>query len=406
MQDTVELYLLSIIIPTRNRKLYAMAALKQVCENTSDNIQVVIQDNSDDDSLKFEIDRYELSHRIKYNYTEGKLSFVDNFSIAVENSDGKYLCIIGDDDGINPEIEKFTAWMDSTDTHAVSPAIHCNYTWPGTGISYHNNDNGNLMITDFNLSYRIYDTKKELAKLLKSGGQNYLKLGLVKIYHGIVSKKAMDKVKEITGVYFGGLSPDIYSAVALSLVLDEVLHIDYPLTIPGVCSKSGSGHSSTGRHHGDLYSAPQLKGHNDYKWASQVPKFYSVETLWADSAIAAFKDMKRLDLISVFDLETLSAYGYYRYKQYNFYTTKNLRENNALNNISFLSSTLKVYRGFLRGPFKDLYYSFLSKVSRKDSDVAKFTDIIDIHQASNMLKEFTDDKKISIDDLLKVINRI
>ena len=41
--------LISVIIPTRNRQLYAERTIRQICDLHLD-IQVVVQDNSDDDS--------------------------------------------------------------------------------------------------------------------------------------------------------------------------------------------------------------------------------------------------------------------------------------------------------------------------------------------------------------------
>ena len=44
-------YLISVIIPTRNRQLYAKAAVRQII-SISDKIEVIVHDNSDDESLR------------------------------------------------------------------------------------------------------------------------------------------------------------------------------------------------------------------------------------------------------------------------------------------------------------------------------------------------------------------
>ena len=123
-------YILSIIIPTRNRERYAFDCVMQILESTNSDVQVVIQDNSDTDSLynKF-IDSPFLS-RIKYSYSNEVLSFVVNFSNAVSQADGEYVCMIGDDDGINPEIVKFVYWAKENDIEAITPEIRLNYVWP------------------------------------------------------------------------------------------------------------------------------------------------------------------------------------------------------------------------------------------------------------------------------------
>lgn len=42
-----------------------------------------------------------------------------------------------------------------------------------------------------------------------------------------------------------------------------------------------------------------------------MPKFYSVETIWAESAIKAIKDMKREDLLTGFNKYKLYVYSIY-----------------------------------------------------------------------------------------------
>lgn len=45
-------YLLSIVIPTRNRKYYAINTIKQILNVTDENVQIIVSDNSDNGSLK------------------------------------------------------------------------------------------------------------------------------------------------------------------------------------------------------------------------------------------------------------------------------------------------------------------------------------------------------------------
>ncbi|TAN12526.1 MAG: glycosyltransferase [Chitinophagaceae bacterium] len=395
-------YLLSIIIPTRNREEYAFLSAIQILKSTSDSVQLVIQDNSDCDSLKEKLMNIPHFNRIKYNHTSDILSFVDNFSKGVELSDGEFLCMIGDDDGINPELEDLVRWAKENQIEAISPRIKLNYTWPNTGMKYYEKDTGNLMIIDFDMKSEFFSTRKELRRLLNSGAQNYLKYNLVKIYHGIVTKKLMDEVKATTGKYFGGLSPDIYAAVALSLVCDKVLIINYPLTIPGVCSKSGSGHSSTGRHHGKLEDAPHLIGHTNYQWSQFVPAFYSVETIWADTTLAAFREMNEYDLIENFSVPVLSAYCY-KYKEFrNLIKENNSRyfiKKNKIKTTQYIIQLLS----FIKGPLSDLTNRIKNRIFRRKGTVKIYNDVNNIIEAEILMEEYLEKKSKNIN---KVINRL
>jgi len=103
-------YLLSIIIPTRNRQKYCKAAVSQILDHHWDNVEVCVQDNSEDDSLREWVNSLH-TDKVVYNYHPGTLSFVDNFSEAVSLAHGDYLCMIGDDDGVLPSILNLTAEM-------------------------------------------------------------------------------------------------------------------------------------------------------------------------------------------------------------------------------------------------------------------------------------------------------
>lgn len=283
-------YLLSVIIPTKNRQYYCLNSVKQILSCYGNRVEIVVQDNSDDDSLGAEIDALRAENVI-YHYQGGILSFVDNFDIAIGLSTGKYLMLIGDDDGITSLALKVTEWADARGVISVRPSLSFVYFWPGSQV-FKQNDNGILNITEYDGKIREYDAKNGLVDLLKKSCQDYLNCDLIKLYHGIVRRDLLDTIREKTGRFVGGLSPDIYLSVALSILSNgKVIYLDAPLTISGICTGSGSSQSATGEHTGKLEDAPHFRGHDSYEWDRRVPRFYSVETIWGDSALAAVKEI-------------------------------------------------------------------------------------------------------------------
>ena len=196
------------------------------------------------------------------------------------------------------------------------------------------------------------------------------------------------------------------SSIALSLVIDKVLKIDYPLTIPGVCSLSGSGQASTGRHVGNLEDAPQLKGHINYQWSQLVPKFYSVETIWADSALAALKDMKQDGLISKFSVPALTAYCKYNYKEYKKIIDGNYIEYNKNRDFNFLQQKQNLYIAYLNGPVKDLLKRIYSRLTRKKNAIENHDGVLDIKNAQVVFEEFLKRKNQSINDVILKLDAV
>ena len=308
-------YILSIIIPTKNRQKYCLAAIRQILSLNLSEIEICIQDNSDTDILRNEILSI-ASENIVYNYHEGVLSFVDNFSEAVSLSHGEYLCMIGDDDGILPSIMDMVRFMKGKGIDSLIPSLGAVYYWPSDNPIVANGEKGVLTLSYLRSKARYTNSQKALLKLLKGAVQNYTSLDMPRLYHGIVKKTCLEDIKEQTGKYFDGLTPDIYMAVALSFVCKKTLRIDTPITISGICPTSGSNDSATGKHTGKLEDAPHFKGHTDYHWDEHIPAFYSVDTIWAETLMQALTMFKRDDLKSKFNMSLFEIICLKKYPEY------------------------------------------------------------------------------------------
>ena len=122
--------LVSIIIPTRNRQIYASKTVHQILSLKQD-IEIIVQDNSDNEDLYKDLKECIVQNKIKYEYEKKVLPFSENYDRATEQVTGKYLCAIGDDDGILPNITACANWMDSKGIDIVKPAKDQVYFYPG-----------------------------------------------------------------------------------------------------------------------------------------------------------------------------------------------------------------------------------------------------------------------------------
>lgn len=121
--------LLSIVVPTKNRYYY-LKYLIQLIENLhSDEIEMVIQDNSDDNSDFLDYLKVNNFDFIRYDYTKGQIPMSDNADKAVLNSTGEYICFVGDDDGVTNYIIDGVHWMKENGIEVVKSAS-LNYFWP------------------------------------------------------------------------------------------------------------------------------------------------------------------------------------------------------------------------------------------------------------------------------------
>lgn len=304
--------LLSIAIPTRNREEYALSSVASILAINSNDLEVVVQDNSDASDLEDSLRKYTSDLRLRYAHCPTPLSFVGNFNAALELCRGQYVCLIGDDDGVNPEIIEAARWARERGVDALTPSLPASYLWPHSGVGSTlftriPQGTGSLAIRTF--SGRVIDVVPgvELLKVVRNGGQGFLLTRIPRLYHGIVSKTCLEKIRLRTGSYFGGLSPDIFAAVGVANFAVTAKFVDYPLTLPGACRLSGSIQSLVGGHTGRFEDAPHLRFRGAYQWSSLVPRYYSVPTIWADSTLAALKSLGREDLLTEFSVARLAA---------------------------------------------------------------------------------------------------
>ncbi len=309
-------YLISVIIPTRNRQRYAEAAARQILSLNQD-IQVIVQDNSDDNSLERNLADLHDNNHFVYNHIDERIAFVDNYEIAASYAEGEFFIALGDDDGLLSNISECVHWMKDNKIDAIKPSVKSSYTWPDPDSEISAKREGVFSTKTFSGRIRFFDTKEVVIDLLKHGGMDYLAYPLAGTYHRIVRMDKLKEVKQITGCYYGGLTPDMYSAICLSLLPNiRFAEIDYPISLPGVCPTSASAKSARGEHCGKLETAPHFIGlKKPYIWDERIPRFYSVETIWGETLLKAVTAMKKDELIEKYYNEDYLLYYLYRNNQ-------------------------------------------------------------------------------------------
>ena len=305
-------YLVSVAIPTRNRQYYAIRCVRQVYE-LGRKIQIVITDNSDDTAVGEALSDIIDGDRVIYSYEPEKISAVGNYDRAASLSGAEYFIAIGDDDLVLPNVTELAAWMKKNNIDAVRTSRALNYRWPSK-----ERKNGRLLAGPFSCQKREFCPYDGVIRILKHGCQGYLHTDMAGSYHALVSMKCMHMVYEKSGYYFYGFSPDIYSAVCLSLLPGiRAVYMDYPVSIPGWCPESASYRAWKHAAVSSVEEAVKKYSSAGYQWEELVPRYYAPETTWADTVLKAVKSMGRDDLIKrYFNRESLVKAVYYNQKEY------------------------------------------------------------------------------------------
>lgn len=301
--------LLSIVIPTRNRQKYCISVIEDILSYTYRSFELCIQDNSDDDQIEIFLANRIPDDRLVYKRIPQQICSIFNINDSISLATGMYVLLIGDDDTILPNIFSTTEWAEREGVDSICPAVNVEYLWPA---AVPNHPSGVLIVPSFTNTKRTIDVKFQLNKLFSKGIINYQSYMLPKVYHGIIRRDKLKEIEARIGSYFCGLSPDISACVALSTVIKNHVVIDYPITVAGACNSSSTAQNMNNGHRGELSSAPHLYLRGEYQWDTMVPPFYSVETIWADSALHAVDAMKLSELRKIFNFSRLAAYAILR----------------------------------------------------------------------------------------------
>ncbi|MGB7741057.1 MAG: glycosyltransferase [Steroidobacteraceae bacterium] len=288
--------LISIVVPTRNRHYYLAHLVRTILAMKSPEIELVVHDNSPDPkAFKREFEGVGDS-RLRYFHDATPMSITENFSRSVALARGRYICMIGDDDGVTESIVDLAAWLEreGIDAAAVNVAT---YLWPGVESALDGAQReGVLRLPAYSGVTEVVDSAEALDRVLVSGG---IRIGdLPSVYQGIVARKAMERLRDRAGSCFPGPSPDMANAVGLSAVVDRFARVAFPVVISGSCPVSGAAQGARREHHGEIADQAFLPHGTAESWPAQVPFYFSGPTLWAATLIHALTATNRADLIS------------------------------------------------------------------------------------------------------------
>lgn len=276
--------LLSIVVPTKNRVEYLKSFLLSTNLLDHTKFEVIVQDNSTDnvDILKFLKDND--FPQVRYAYSSASLSVCENSDSGVSRARGQYVCFIGDDDFVSSLLIDMAESMQrcSIDSCCFGQAI---YNWPGLVFAAHHFSS--LNVSKFKGRTTPVNVKTELRKVLATGAVGLKKLP--RLYHGVVKKEILEQLYSETGTYFPGPSPDMANAVGLCRFVKTHWYHDAPLIVSGKSPKSTSGLGARHQHVGKLADIEFLPSDVLKKWNKKIPKIWTGETIYAQSAYMALK---------------------------------------------------------------------------------------------------------------------
>ncbi len=213
--------LLSIVIPTRERGRYLEHSLNTTLACASERVEILVSDNASEDNTAslFKAQRYQ---HVKYVRTAKRVSICANFESAFQNTSGKYILCIGDDDAVLPSgIADLLELLETKSPCIVSwPQIP--YYWPSR------NADGFLKIKRRHLRGGTDErSPQETMQAICAGDW-----GGSSFHCGCVSKALVQRITEKAGPFFYYSIPDASWFATLAFA-NSYFHLNRPVTVSG-----------------------------------------------------------------------------------------------------------------------------------------------------------------------------
>lgn len=168
----METPILSIVVPTKNRYRTLRVLIEAILNWKAQDFELIIQDNSVNNSEILEsIVGFRTDKRLKYFYEPKSLTLVENCELAIEKTNGEYICFIGDDDGLVEETTEICKWLKANEIESAS-FRKASYLWPDVEERLKGNSSltGILHIPLAKGKVQLVDSKKSDKDIKKKGG--------------------------------------------------------------------------------------------------------------------------------------------------------------------------------------------------------------------------------------------
>jgi glycosyltransferase involved in cell wall biosynthesis len=268
----------TVLIPTRERCDTLQATLKTCVSQDYDNLEIVVSDNSSQDNTR-EVALSFGDQRIRYVNTGKRVSMSANWEFALSHTNGGYVTIIGDDDGLLPgSIKRLNLLI--TDLHGPQAFAWkaAAYGWP----SHITEGERNLLLVPLGKSLRKLDAKKALEAVAQFRALYSI---LPNLYNSFVHDEVLKQITRQSGRFFQSVTPDAYSGIAVAVTIDSYFYSLRPYTVNGA-SHHSNGASQLGEAR-NLQAYQKYASENDLPFHPSLVPAPSVSILTAEAILQA-----------------------------------------------------------------------------------------------------------------------
>jgi len=229
---------LSFLLPTRNRLEYLRYAIRSVLRQGDSNWEIVVSDNDSDEDISGYVKSLG-NKQIRYYRTKDFISVTENWNNALEQSEGDYIIMLGDDDCVLPTYAKTIRHL--AEEYRMPEVIYSSgylYAYPHV---LPQSPQGFLTPSGcasfFKQAEKPYILDKGTARRMVRDSARFQLRFDYNMQYSTFSRKALEQMQQ-KGPLFQSPFPDFYATNSLFLKADRILVCPKPLVVIGITKKS------------------------------------------------------------------------------------------------------------------------------------------------------------------------
>jgi hypothetical protein len=225
----------SLCIPTHRNAATLGACLRTALDQSGDDYEILVSDDQGPPEIRSLVEQAGTPERIRYLRTPQRLGLRGNFEHCVTQSRGRYVTILGADDGFcRNALDTARALLASSQPEVFFWFPHI-YWWPNALLPH---KRWMLYVRAHTKTARFVNPRNYVDRFYDEPRNLWLFEQLPSIYNGFVSRDLLDRIRHRTGSYFHDEVADVGSGIATGIMARSAAFVERPLSIRGLSAAS------------------------------------------------------------------------------------------------------------------------------------------------------------------------